>query len=149
MKVIHAVSGGKTLWIATCNSLAALPPELKRRFKLGTWFFDLPDAAEREQIWNIYREKFNLTVAQTKPLHNEEWTGAEIETCCEMAFNLDIEPKEAAEYIVPIAKQASDSIEKLRAGAESRFLSASYPGTYQRNKVSEEVKTTKRNFQKA
>lgn len=31
------------LWIATYNSIGTLPPELRRRFTLGTYFFDLPD----------------------------------------------------------------------------------------------------------
>ena len=149
LKVINAVSGGKTLWIATCNSLSVLPPELKRRFKLGTWFFDLPDLEERNEIWKIYREKFGLTAEQTKALHANEWTGAEIETCCELAHNLEIEPIEAAEYIVPVSKHAADSIEKLRAGAEGRFLSASYPGTYQRTKPEASKALTGRRFQKA
>ena len=32
--VIRSVSGGKALWIATCNSIGVLPPELRRRFTL-------------------------------------------------------------------------------------------------------------------
>jgi AAA+ superfamily predicted ATPase len=54
LKVITAVASGKTLWIATCNSIGNLPPELRLRFTLGTFFFDLPAAAERDRIWNIY-----------------------------------------------------------------------------------------------
>jgi hypothetical protein len=48
---------GRSLWIATCNSIASLPPELRRRLALGTFFFDLPASDERQHIWNIYRRE--------------------------------------------------------------------------------------------
>src|SRR5207247_11078315 len=41
LQVVDAVSQGRSLWIATCNSITSLPPELRRRFTLGTFFFDL------------------------------------------------------------------------------------------------------------
>jgi hypothetical protein len=135
LKVIQAISGGETLWIATCNSLTELPPELKRRFKLGTWFFDLPDREERKAIWNLYASKYQINdQAAIDRLLDCEWTGAEIETCCETADSLSISLEEASQYIVPVAKQAPDAIAKLRAGAEGRFLSASVPGPYTRRK---------------
>lgn len=135
LKVIEAISGGETLWIATCNSLTDLPPELKRRFKLGTWFFDLPDREEREAIWSLYAEKHNHTDSvEVARLLDNEWTGAEIESCCEIADSLCITLTEAAAYIVPVAKQAPEAIAKLRNGAEGRFLSASVPGPYTRRK---------------
>ena len=137
LKVIDAISGGETLWIATCNSLTELPPELKRRFKLGTWFFDLPDLAERQAIWAIYARKFGHTdKAAIDRLTQLEWTGAEIESCCETADSLGITLEEASAYIVPVAKQAPEAITKLRQGAEGRFLSASVPGPYTRTKQS-------------
>jgi hypothetical protein len=137
LKVIDAISGGETLWIATCNSLTDLPPELKRRFKLGTWFFDLPDAEERKAIWALYSKKFGHTDTQAiKELTYFEWTGAEIESCCELADSLGISLRDASEYIVPVAKQAPDAIARLRQGAEGRFLSASAPGPYSRRKES-------------
>jgi hypothetical protein len=147
LKVVDAVSGGKTLWIVTCNSLAVLPPELKRRFKLGIWYFDLPDAEERREIWKIYQKKYQLKDKQVAGLLDEEWTGAEIEACCDIAWQLDIEPSEAAEYIVPVSKQAAETIEKLRAGAENRFLSATAPGTYQRKREKEIAVVQQRRFE--
>jgi hypothetical protein len=135
LKVIDAISGGETLWIATCNSLTELPPELKRRFKLGTWFFDLPDRAERAAIWSLYSAKYGHTdKAETDRLLDCEWTGAEIESCCEIADSLGITLDQASAYIVPIAKQAPEAIAKLRAGAEGRFLSAAVPGPYTKQK---------------
>jgi AAA+ superfamily predicted ATPase len=51
LQVVDAVSSGRSLWIATCNSIGVLPPELRRRFTLGTFFFDLPTKEERDTIW--------------------------------------------------------------------------------------------------
>ena len=61
LQVVDAISQGRSLWIATCNSITSLPPELRRRFTLGTFFFDLPSADERKAIWDIYRTKWSLT----------------------------------------------------------------------------------------
>jgi hypothetical protein len=46
IKVDAVAQEGRMLFIATCNSIASLPPELRRRFTLGTFFFDLPTALE-------------------------------------------------------------------------------------------------------
>ena len=130
LKVVKAVSGGKTLWVATCNSVATLPPELKRRFRFGTWFFDLPDEEERSAIWDIYGKRAGLAIDKDELLANP-WTGAEIETCCMLAKSLNVPATKAQQYIVPIAKQAADTLDALRKAADGRWLSASYPGTYQ------------------
>jgi AAA+ superfamily predicted ATPase len=60
MKVIRAVSGDGAFFVATCNKLDALPPELRRRFRYGLWFFDLPTVDERAPIWMINMRKFEI-----------------------------------------------------------------------------------------
>lgn len=131
LKVISAVSSDSALWVATCNSINALPPELRRRFTLGTYFFDLPDPADRAAIWKIHRERFGIDKRQTLPT-DELWTGAEIRQCCDLADRLDVDLVSAAAYVVPVAISAADQLEKLRSLAAERFLSASSPGTYRR-----------------
>src|ERR1700684_2072783 len=75
LQVVDAISQGRSLWIATCNSIGSLPPELRRRFTLGTFFFDLPTAEERGTIWKIYLKKYGVS----GELPNDDgWTGAEI-----------------------------------------------------------------------
>jgi hypothetical protein len=128
LQVIDAISRGRSLWIATCNSIGSLPPELRRRFTLGTFFFDLPSAEERETIWDIYRTKWNLDGDTPK---DEGWTGAEIKECCRKAWRLNLSLTESANYIVPVARSAADQIDRLRQQASGRFLSASYPGVYE------------------
>lgn len=136
MKVIDAVGGGRTLCIATCNKITSLPPELKRRFTYGTFFFDLPDAQERELIWKIYLAKFALDAADVgvwSEVQADDWTGAEIRQCCLLAYRLRLTLKEAAAFIVPVAKSAAEEIASLRRQASGKFLSAARPGVYSLN----------------
>jgi hypothetical protein len=127
LQVVDAISQGRSLWIATCNSITSLPPELRRRFTLGTFFFDLPSAEERAAIWNIYRTKWDLSGDLPD---DDGWTGAEIKECCRKAWRLKLSLKESAEYIVPVSRSAADQIESLRRQATGRFLSGSTPGIF-------------------
>lgn len=129
LKVIRAVSQGRALFIATCNSIGSLPPELRRRFKLGTFFFDLPSREEREGIWDIYIKKFELDPEQARPA-DDGWTGAEIRQACELAYSLDCSLIETQDFIVPVAVSAAEQIRRLRLQAHKRFTSASVPGYY-------------------
>jgi hypothetical protein len=131
-KTVDAISGndgGSILAIATCNSITALPPELRRRFNLGIFFFDAPTAEERTAIWDIYTSKYELSKTQPLP-HDEGWTGAEIKECCKKAYRLNISLIEAGEYIVPVTVSARDQVESLRYSCSGKYLSASNSGIY-------------------
>ena len=127
LKVVEAVSQGRALFIATCNSITSLPPELRRRFTLGTFFFDLPSAAERELIWRIYEKRYG--VSGERP-DDEGWTGAEIKECCRKAGRLKMPLRQAAQYTVPISKSAAEQVKSLRQQASGKFISASNAGLY-------------------
>lgn len=127
LQVVDAISQGRSLWIATCNSITSLPPELRRRFTLGTFFFDLPTAEERETIWNIYEHRWQLTGERPD---DEGWTGAEIKECCRKAWRLRISLRESSAYVVPVSRSAADQIDALRRQASGRFLSASSRGLF-------------------
>ncbi|MEQ8786549.1 MAG: AAA family ATPase [Pirellulaceae bacterium] len=129
LKVVSSVSNGRSLWIATCNKLSNLPPELRRRFTLGTFFFDLPPWEERVVIWALYKRRYSI-LSDEEAIDDADWTGAEIRQCCDIAWRLDISLDEAAKFIVPVAKSAAQQIAKLRSEAVGKFLSASQPGTY-------------------
>jgi hypothetical protein len=131
LKVIEAIAGDGIFLVATCNKIDALSPELRRRFKRGTFFVDLPNEEERAAIWAIYRAKHNIPADEKEP-YSVDWTGAEIETCCESADELGISLRDAGRYIVPVAQSAPDSIEALRTLAHDKFLSATTEGTYQK-----------------
>lgn len=127
LAVIEVVSQGQSLWIATCNAITNLPPELRRRFRLGTYFFDLPTADERLQIWEIYKAKYGVS---GEPPADDGWTGAEIKECCRKAYRLRMPLTEAAQYTVPVSRSAAEQIKALRQMASGKFLSASTPGIY-------------------
>jgi hypothetical protein len=127
LKVIEAVSQHNALFIATCNSIGSLSPELRRRFKFGTFFFDLPNKEERRQLWALYMQKYKRKGSLPD---DTDWTGAEIENCCEISYKLNCSLVEAGSYIVPVAKSAADQIKALRTQASGCFISASKPGLY-------------------
>jgi len=130
LKVIDSVAGdGGAFVFATCNSEAALSPEFKRRFWMGETFFDLPTSEERDAIWKIHLKAFGLKDVASRP-DDSNWTGAEIRNCCARADMMGISLKEAAKYIVPIAKSSAKRIDALRAAAHGKWLSASYEGVY-------------------
>lgn len=129
-KVVAAISQGKAIVIATCNRIAALPPELRRRFKLGTFFMDTPTRAEREAIWKIHMARHGFDYGTELRPEDEGWTGAEIEACCDVAVRTASSLIEAERYVVPVCKSAAEELDALRRMADGRFLSASEPGFY-------------------
>lgn len=130
MEVFKAVSQGKGLFIATCNKIASLPPELRRRFTLGTFFVDLPSALDRDKIWMMYCKKFEIEHSKSGMPHDADWTGAEIKACCDVAYRTGLSLSEAAKFIVPVSKSAPDQVEALRKLADGRFISADKPGVF-------------------
>jgi hypothetical protein len=94
---------------------------------LGTFFFDLPSADEREAIWRIYEKKY--AVSGERP-EDEGWTGAEIKECCRKAGRLRLPLVRSAQYTVPISKSAAEQIKSLRQQASGKFISASSTGVY-------------------
>lgn len=146
MKVAEGVGGDRVLVLATCNSLDVLPPELRRRFKTGIWFFDLPTAAERDVIWAIHLRRVFAGLSESdlrdrvgaRP-DDSDWTGAEIRNCVEKSWELTSSLVDAAAFIVPVARSQSDVISKLRELAHGRFISAAYAGPYDKDRQPEET----------
>jgi ATPase family associated with various cellular activities (AAA) len=128
LQVIEQLSQGQALWIATSNGIAKLPPEFVRRFKLGTYFFDLPSAEERDSIWSVYETKLQLP-KQKRP-DDAGWNGAEIAQCADFADRFGCSLVEAAEDIVPLAISQAPRIAKLRDEADGKYRSAAGPGRF-------------------
>lgn len=130
MKVIKSLAaGGRVCFVATCNGVAELPPALKRRFKLGTWMFDLPERNEKDAMWDLNLKKYSIK-KQTRP-DDAEWTGADIRNVCDVADNLECSLVKACQYVTLIGKSDPDAVTALRTLAEkSSFISASHPGAY-------------------
>ena len=133
MKTIRTIGEkGGAFFVATSNKLDIVPPELRRRFRFGIWYWDLPTAEERKSIWRINLTKYDLHRKSHKLPDDENWTGADIRSVCEIAWRLSCSLTDAAGYIVPVAKSDPQGIENLRAVASGRYLSASCSGTYRK-----------------
>jgi hypothetical protein len=128
LKVTTAISQGRPLFVATCNSVAILPPEFVNRFK-WRFFVDLPDAEEKAAIWPIHRRRYEIDAKDKLP-DDTDWNGREVEQCCATAHTLRCSLREAAETVVPIAQSSAEAIERRRTEAAGRYLSASHPGPY-------------------
>ena len=128
-KMVSSIAGdGGAFFVATCNSTGALTTEMRRRFKTGFFFVDLPDREEKDAVWKIHMSKRNL---DEQPMPDDtNWTGAEIESACEKADNYSITLVEAAESIVPVAQAQPELIQARRLEASGRLLSSSTGRTY-------------------
>jgi len=133
-RVLRAIAGDGAFWVATCNKYETLPPELKRRFRYGIWYTGLPDHHELQAIWDIQRLRYRIDPGDQRPT-GVRFSGADVRNVCEIASRLQISLVEAASYIVPVSVSDPASIIKLEEAANGRFLSASYPGTYDKNRV--------------
>jgi hypothetical protein len=119
--------------VATANDITKLPPEMSRAERFdGVFFVDLPDSKQRQAIWQIYLQWYGLEASQKLP-SDEQWTGAEIKSCCRLAALLDVPLAAAAQNIVPVARTSAESVEKLRQWASGRCLSADRAGIYEAN----------------
>lgn len=134
MKIIYAVAGiGGAFFVATSNNIKALRPELKRRFKKGIWYFDLPSEAERLSIWELFLAKYELNEDPKSLMSlSTDWTGAEIESCCQTAYEESISILEASATIIPVSRSACEEIEALRNEAHGKYADVSNKGVYKR-----------------
>ena len=123
--------------ILGANGESLLPPEMLRAGRWNAIFFlDLPNKVEKEQIWKIHLERRGLDPDLCRP-QDDNWTGAEIEQCCEMALLFEGHHRlsEAANFVIPIVKTQREILDGLREWATGRCLSASYPGRYDAERV--------------
>ncbi len=116
--------------VCTSNDVSKLPPEFGRSERFdGVFFLDLPSRAEKDLIWDIYLEQFQIDRDQRMP-DDANFTGAEIRACCRLSALLDVSLVQAAQNVVPVAVTAAESVQRLRTWASGRCLSASKPGIY-------------------
>ncbi len=116
--------------VCTAHDVTKLPPEFSRAERFDSVFFlDLPGREEKQAIWNIYLDQFEIDRDQRLP-DDMNWTGAEVKACCRLAALLDMPLVQASQNIVPVAVTSAESVERLRSWASGRCLSADKPGIY-------------------
>ena len=124
--------------VATANDVSQLPPEFLRKGRFDEMFFvDLPDAAERAQIWDIVIKRHGRktdgydTTAMSKA--SEQFTGAEIDAVFVEALHegffenrepTDLDLANAITRTVPLAKLMDGQINALRSWAKGRARDA-------------------------
>jgi AAA+ superfamily predicted ATPase len=144
------------VFIATANNIAALPPELLRRFN-EIFFVDLPGSDERWDIFKIHlakrkRDIKNFIGAKKELLEaSEGFTGAEIEKAVQAAIALafykkqkDVKPANILQTLgetKPISKVQAEEIVKMQKWAKdhARFASSYSVNKYQKIKDNTEI----------
>tara|TARA_R110002111_G_scaffold249229_1_gene313075 strand:- start:5006 stop:6397 length:1392 start_codon:yes stop_codon:yes gene_type:complete len=117
--------------VCTANDVSKLPPEFGRSERFdGIFFLDLPSREEKAAIWDLYLTQFEINRDQRLP-DDDNWTGAEVKSCCRLAALLDLPLVQAAQNVVPVAVTAAESVNQLQSWASGRCLSANQPGIYQ------------------
>ena len=124
---------------ATSNNITVLPPELIRKGRFDELFFvDLPSAAERRQVFSIQLKKHKRNPAgydlDRVATAAEGFSGAEIESSVQTALYAAFAREQelstedlltALSSTVPLSITRAEEIEKLRAWARDRAVSAS------------------------
>jgi hypothetical protein len=124
---------------ATCNNVTVLPPELIRKGRFDELFFvDLPNQAERKQIFSIQltRRKRNPVEFDLEKVATaaKGYSGAEIEAAVQGALYAAYSEKkplstqfllDALAQTVPLSITRSEEIGELREWARTRAVPAS------------------------
>ncbi len=116
--------------VCTANDVSRLPPEFSRAERFdGVFFVDLPSRVQKDAIWSMYRTRFGISGDEKLPA-DDQWTGAEIRSCCRLSALLDVPLSQAAQNVVPVAVTSAESVQRLRQWAAGRCLDAEAGGIY-------------------
>ena len=116
--------------VCTANDVSRLPPEFSRAERFdGVFFVDLPGREQKDAIWSMYRTRFGISMEEKLPV-DDQWTGAEIRSCCRLSALLDVPLSQASQNVVPVAVTSAESVQKLREWAGGRCLDAEAGGIY-------------------
>jgi SpoVK/Ycf46/Vps4 family AAA+-type ATPase len=125
---------------ATCNNVTVLPPELIRKGRFDELFFvDLPNQAERKQIFSIQltrRKRQGGVDLDSVAAAAAGYSGAEIDAAVQSAMyaayskNTGVTTEtilQALKATVPLSISRAEEIEALRQWAATRAVTASLP----------------------
>lgn len=124
---------------ATCNNVTVLPPELIRKGRFDELFFvDLPNQAERRQIFSIQLAKRKRNPAdfdlEAVAIAAKGYSGAEIDAAVQGAMYAAYSGKtplttqlllNALAQTVPLSTTRAEEINELRQWAQTRAVPAS------------------------
>jgi len=124
---------------ATCNNVTILPPELIRKGRFDELFFvDLPDQAERKQIFSIELARRKRNPAEFDLDHvaaaAKGYSGAEIDAAVQTGLYAAFSEKtqlttplllDALAQTVPLSTTRAEEVQALRQWAKTRAVPAS------------------------
>lgn len=131
-------------FVGTSNDVSGLPDAFLRAQRFdGVYFFDFPGPEAQRTIWDWYLKQYNLPADSELPDH-DQWTGAEIMSCCRLAKLRNRPLVEVAKSITPQAKVNEHDLSKLRSWASGKCQSADYEGPYSGPQAKSKAKTSRR-----
>ena len=138
VKMITSIAGrGGAYCVATCNGFGRMPPEMKRRFQSGFWYFEPPNQDARTAMWKHYAKAFDVKLPKAITW-DTLWTGAEIRNCCRNAWKYQIQLEQAKEYVVPVAVSDRATLDNLRTQADGKLLDACHGGMFDIRSISQQ-----------
>jgi SpoVK/Ycf46/Vps4 family AAA+-type ATPase len=125
--------------VATCNNVTVLPPELIRKGRFDELFFvDLPNQAERKQIYSLQLTKRKRNPAEFDldqvAVRAQGYSGAEIDAAVQTALYAAYSEKralstqsllDALAHTVPLSTTRAEEIAAQREWARTRAVPAS------------------------
>ncbi len=132
---------------ATCNNVTVLPPELIRKGRFDELFFvDLPNLAERKQVFSIQLAKRKRNPAEfdleSVAAAAQGYSGAEIDAAVQTALYAAYSEKQplttrllidALAQTVPLSTTRAEEIQALREWARTRAVPASAQDSQQKS----------------
>lgn len=110
--------------VASANNCHKLPAPLLRSGRFDNIVMvDLPKPDQQKLIWEICKKRYGISESEPLPPH-KDWSGAEINSCCEFADGLGYSLAEAAKMIVPTALLNPEAVEAVREYAHGRAIDA-------------------------
>ena len=140
------VESNEVFTIMTSNDVSQLPPELIRPGRIDAqWYFGLPTASERTDIFNIHLNKYKQTEVQSKldkaVKESRNYTGAEIELIVKTAVRkaykrvclgesdsvlvTEDDLLSSVTEVVPVFRYNSQQVQSLEQYAKNRTRSTS------------------------
>lgn len=148
--------GSKNIFtIMTSNNASVLPPELTRSGRIDTiWYFGLPTQLEREEIFKIHLNKYNLpledNIYEYAAASTPNFTGAEIKEIAKIAvrkaFNRYVDDhnksitcediRKAIPEVIPVYESSKEKIIALQDYYKTR---ARFSNTVEKNNTEMKV----------
>lgn len=117
MSILLNLGGSNVFFFATANRLDTLPPELRRRFTKGIWFFNKPTPDQVSAMWKLYTAKYAVS-GKVPPC--DDWVGSDVRNVCCTARDCGIPIQEAVQYTTLAVKASASEIRDWQTMAEEK-----------------------------